>query len=70
MSETAKIKPKDYEITTENVRFICGLNGLTVTELAAKLGCSDTMVYLATREPERYPNFYPRICALLPRRTV
>jgi hypothetical protein len=68
MTAAAKNKPENISITAENLRYICGLNGFTVSGLAAHLDRSDTLLYLAAGEPDRYPKFYAKICALLPRR--
>jgi hypothetical protein len=70
MATVPEIKPKEVRITTENLRFVAGLNGYTVTELATQRDCSDTLLYQACRFPKIYPEVYAWLCLVLPRRTT
>jgi hypothetical protein len=51
MAGATEIKPKEIGITADNLRYIAGLNGFTVTDLAARMDCSDSLLYAACREP-------------------
>lgn len=68
MASATEFKPKEIGITAETLRYIAGLNGYTVTELAAKMDCSDTLLYQACRAPDVYPGRYAELCKILPRR--
>jgi hypothetical protein len=70
MPEAVKNKPKQVSITAENLRFICGLNGMMVTEVAKRLGCTSPYLYQVVRSPSEYPGPYGRLSALLPRREL
>jgi len=70
MPGIAEIKAKDVRITSDNLRYIAGLNGFKVVEIGRRFKCSAELIHRAARFPEDYPTMYRKICELLPRRTL
>ena len=67
MVNASEIKPKEVRITTENLRFVAGLNGYTGDRSGPLLmDCSDTLLYQAALLPDSYPQVYSRLCVLCP----
>ncbi len=55
-------------LSARTLRRVCGLNGLSVTELSARIHKSRWTIYRAVEDPARYPRAYRLITAALPRR--
>ena len=70
MPEAAKIKSKEVSITPDNLRFVCGLNGFLVKEVAERMNCTSSMLHQVVSAPDEYPAPYERLCELLPRREL
>jgi hypothetical protein len=68
MAEATKSKPENLSISADNLRYVAGLNGFTVTDLAEAKGCSDALLYRAARYPEDYPAIFKWLNSILPRR--
>lgn len=58
------------KINRENLRVIAGLNGTTVSALAAEKRCSRALLYLAAEQPEQYPAIAEWLEKRLPIRSV
>ena len=61
--QTLKINPK-------NLRRLCGLNGMTVVELARRIQRNKVTVYRAVRHPQQYRPTYQLVGHLLPQRSL
>jgi hypothetical protein len=57
-------------INKKNLSRLCGLNGFKISELAASLGVSDTLLYRAAEFPAEYPGTFKKLEAALKNRTV
>lgn len=67
MTVKAEIKKKGSQ-TDKSLRHICGLNGFTVSQLAAHVLRSRQAVFYAWRNPDDYPITWDLINRALPRR--
>ena len=69
MEIVESVKP-EIQITRENLRRVCGLNGFTIAELAAKIGVGRQTVYDCITFPTRWPKAHAKVNAALPIRKL
>jgi len=60
------MKVANQKLTMRQLRTRIAAKGiLTLEELAAKIKCSRTSIYLAIERPSRYPNAYQKIMEVI-----